>query len=113
MAPEAAIGDQIDIAAEEHHRDAVVFVFLDDVVTDFFLVIATLCCRINVLQGNHSYADATTIIKRHILGKAFHIVFGRDEQYLITRHGTVAARIAIEHLGILRQAADTVSRLGT
>ena len=112
VAPQAAVGHQVDVAAHHHHRDAVVFVFLDDVVADFLGVVATVHGSVDVLQGRHADAQATTRVKCHIISKTTHILRRRDEQDFVGGQLAVATGITFHHLGVLCEATDAVLRLG-
>ena len=113
MAPQVAIGNQVDITTEKHHRDAVFLIFINDVVADPLLVVATRHGCVNVLSGSDADADAATSIECYVISKALRIVLRRDDEHFVFRQGTVAAGVAVEHLGVLCQFADAVFRLGT
>ena len=112
VAPQAAVGHQVDIAAHHHHRDAIVFVFLDDVVADFLGVVATVHGSVDVLQGRHADAQATTRVKCHIISKIACILRRRDEQDFVSGQLAVATGVTFHHLGVLCEAKDAVLRLG-
>ena len=105
-AVEEAERDDAHIAAKAYHLDAVRFVFLDDVVTDLLLWVATLHRGIDVFQGHDAGADALVVVKVEIFAKTRNPFLGGDDQHVVSTDGTVAMGIGAQHIGVLCQTLD-------
>ena len=100
---EATVGDDAHVTAEAHHLDAVVFVFLNDVVADLLLFVTALHGGVDVFQGNDAGADALVVVKVEVFAEVFNPFRFGDDEHVVTTDVAAALAIGVEEVGILCQ----------
>ena len=68
-APKRAIWNDGHIATQTYHGNAVALVFLDDIVANLFLLVATIHGGINLLQGDDLGANAFAVVEVKVVAK--------------------------------------------
>ena len=104
---ETTIGDVGHVAAKVHHHDAVVLVFLDDVVTQFLGVVLSAHRAEDGLEVDDSGAEATSLIETYIFVKRGDILLLGDHEDVVAAHGATSVVVGLQHLGVLGETLGT------
>ncbi len=92
-----------DVAAEDYHLNAVVFVFLDDVVADLLWLVAALHGGINLFQSDDAGADAFVVVEVEIFPETRNPFLGGDDEHVVAADFASTLVVGAQHIGVLRQ----------
>ena len=108
IAVQTTIGDEVHITTQHHHHDAVVLVFLYDIVADLVLVVHTRHGTVNVAHRGDAVAQPNGVVISAVFVKSIHILSGGDDQKVVCRHLAATGLVTLHHLRVLCHPANTV-----
>ena len=111
MAVEAAVRHYGDIAAQHHHSDAVVLVFLDDIVTNLILVVDAVHSGVDIIGDGDSVSHSDGVVIVAILAVSLNKLRTCDDKDVVCCHLTAFRLVVFHHLGVLSETTDAVFHL--